>query len=333
MSSDEDEELASVMKADGLVRVRNPHLLLMDQDILYHLALGSGSHDLQEMFGDVKYVCLGGTPRRMKQFALYLMDELDLKLPTGTQLMDISQHSYRYSMYKVGPVLSVSHGMGMPSIGILLHELIKLMYHSKAKNPIFFRIGTCGGIGVDGGNLIVTTQAVDGELRPFYELTVLGKKVRRPAELDPDLVDELLELHHPDDPWQTHSGKTMCTDDFYEGQGRLDGAFCRFSEDHKMAFLQNVREEGVVNMEMESLAFAAHCQYAKIRAAVVCVTLLNRLHGDQIKVPKCEINEWQTRPQRLVARYIKKHLSADSAVSPENFVVHSCPKKKKAQPA
>lgn len=26
----------------------------MDQDILYHLALGSGSHDLQEMFGDVK---------------------------------------------------------------------------------------------------------------------------------------------------------------------------------------------------------------------------------------------------------------------------------------
>lgn len=26
----------------------------MDQDILYHLALGSGSHDLVEMFGDVK---------------------------------------------------------------------------------------------------------------------------------------------------------------------------------------------------------------------------------------------------------------------------------------
>lgn len=26
----------------------------MDQDILYHLALGSGSHDLQEMFGDIK---------------------------------------------------------------------------------------------------------------------------------------------------------------------------------------------------------------------------------------------------------------------------------------
>lgn len=26
----------------------------MDEDILYHLALGSRSHDLQAMFGDVK---------------------------------------------------------------------------------------------------------------------------------------------------------------------------------------------------------------------------------------------------------------------------------------
>lgn len=40
--------------SDGTVKLRNPNIELMDQDILYHLALGSGSHDLQEMFGDVK---------------------------------------------------------------------------------------------------------------------------------------------------------------------------------------------------------------------------------------------------------------------------------------
>jgi len=34
--------------------VRASHLDLMDLDILYHLALGSGSHDLRAMFGDVK---------------------------------------------------------------------------------------------------------------------------------------------------------------------------------------------------------------------------------------------------------------------------------------
>lgn len=39
---------------DGTVKLRNPHIELMDQDILYHLALGSGSHDLVEMFGDVR---------------------------------------------------------------------------------------------------------------------------------------------------------------------------------------------------------------------------------------------------------------------------------------
>jgi hypothetical protein len=46
---------------------------------------------------------------------------------------------WRYAMYKVGPVLSISHGMGIPSAGILLHEVIKLMYHAGVKNPIFFR--------------------------------------------------------------------------------------------------------------------------------------------------------------------------------------------------
>lgn len=39
---------------DGSVKLRNPHIELMDQDILYHLALGSESHDLVEMFSDVK---------------------------------------------------------------------------------------------------------------------------------------------------------------------------------------------------------------------------------------------------------------------------------------
>ena len=46
---------------------------------------------------------------------------------------------------------------------------------------------------------------------------MLGKPVRRPAILDRDLAEELLEAARADDPWQTVLGKTMCTDDFYEG--------------------------------------------------------------------------------------------------------------------
>lgn len=51
---------------------------------------------------------MGGTPKRMEAFAYYIMKEIGHKLPTGTTLQDISQYSYRYSMFKVGPVLSVS---------------------------------------------------------------------------------------------------------------------------------------------------------------------------------------------------------------------------------
>jgi hypothetical protein len=55
-----------------------------------------------------QFVCIGGTPNRMLEFAYFIMKEIGHKLPTGTQLLDISQYSYRYSMYKVGPVLSIS---------------------------------------------------------------------------------------------------------------------------------------------------------------------------------------------------------------------------------
>lgn len=42
--------------------------------------------------------------------------------------------------------------------------------------------------------------------------------------------------------------------------------------------------------------------------AVLCVTLLNRLLGDQINAPHDVMEEWQARPQRIVAAYIKKKL-------------------------
>lgn len=46
-------------------------------------------------------------------------------------------------------------------------------------------------------------------------------------------------------------GKTMCAYDFYEGQGRLDGAFCEYTENDKMNYLKKLHNAGVVNIEME----------------------------------------------------------------------------------
>ncbi|KAJ8960406.1 hypothetical protein NQ318_013686 [Aromia moschata] len=356
--------------SDGTVRLRNPNIELMDQDILYHLALGSESHDLVEMFGDVKgtrfesveavkakvtevlnqlaeadfhhcfqqwkshmercrdrqgeyiesenvatFVCMGGTPKRMETFAFYIMKEIGHKLPTGTTLTDISQYSYRYSMYKVGPVLSISHGMGVPSIGILLHEIIKLMYHARCKDPIFFRIGTSGGIGIEGGTVVISEKAVDGLGNDCYQVPMLGKIVKRPALLDKRLSRELKALAHPEDPYETVIGTTMCADDFYEGQGRLDGAFCEYTESDKMVYLQDLQSKGVKNIEMEAIPFAALTHHAGIRAADICVTFLDRLKGDQVSTPKEVLNEWQRRPQELVARYIKKYLQTKGRIS------------------
>lgn len=60
--------------------------------------------------------------------------------------------------------------MGVPSIGILLHEIIKLMYHARVRNPIFFRIGTCGGVGHEGGTVVISNEAIDGLGNHYYEV-------------------------------------------------------------------------------------------------------------------------------------------------------------------
>ena len=46
--------------------------------------------------------------------------------------------------------------------------------------------------------------------------------------------------------------------------------------------------QGVTNMEMEALVFAALTHMAGIRSAVVCVTLLDRLKGDQVYKNACK---------------------------------------------
>ena len=86
-------------------------------------------------------------------------------------------------MEKERKLFFFQHGMGIPSVGILLHEIIKLMYHAKVKDPIFFRIGTCGGVGVEGGTVIISEEAVDGLGRAFLETVNKTKNFLPPFRL------------------------------------------------------------------------------------------------------------------------------------------------------
>ncbi|XP_053217410.1 uridine phosphorylase 1 isoform X2 [Podarcis raffonei] len=243
----------------------------------------------------------------MKAFITYIAEELGVGSP-GQDYPNICAGTDRYAMYKAGPVLSISHGMGIPSIAIMLHELFKLLCHSKCSNVTIIRIGTSGGIGLAPGSVVITKQSVDATFKPQFEQFVLGKPVYRSTNLDEELAQDLMECAKELDQFKTVIGNTMCTLDFYEGQARLDGAICSYTEEEKAQYLMAAYKAGVRNIEMESSVFAAMCNIIGIKGAVVCVTLLNRLEGDQISTPHDVLGEYQKRPQILVGHWIKKRL-------------------------
>ena len=47
----------------------------------------------------------------------------------------------RYALYKVGPVICASHGIGQPSMSVVLHELVKLARYARMQDPVFIRLG------------------------------------------------------------------------------------------------------------------------------------------------------------------------------------------------
>ncbi|XP_071326380.1 uridine phosphorylase 1-like [Trachinotus anak] len=300
------------MSCSRPVCVQNPHLDALTDDILYHFSLGTGTHDLPAMFGDVKFVFVGGSSSRMKLFIEYIAAELGMEDPKS-EYPNICAGTDRYVMYKVGSVLSVSHGMGISSIAIMLHELIKLLHHARCTDVTIIRIGTSGGIGLEPGTVVVTKQPLDDTFKPKFEQVILGKTVARDTDLDQSLAEELLQCSKELNQFETVIGNTMCTLDFYEGQARLDGAFCSYTEKDKQEYLRKVKEAGICNIEMESTVFAAMCKMSGLRAAVVCVTLLDRLKGDQLTSSHEVLVSYQQRPQILVGYYIKKQLKAKAA--------------------
>jgi uridine phosphorylase len=278
----------------------NPELAKMETDILYHLGLDS-SMNLKATFGDTRYVCMGGSPERALTFAIKAAHELDI--PVNDEAVLPIGKTERFALYKVGPVVSVSHGMGMPSISILMHEITKLMHYAGADEPDFIRIGTSGGVGVEPGTVVLSEEALNGNIEPYYELAVLGETKRYPTKLDKCLNDALYETRGD---LSVVMGKTVGVNCFYEEQARIDGAlYPGYSLEEKMAFVHRIHDLGVRNFEMEAPQFASFCMRAGLRGAIVCVALLNRLHGDQVTSTPEQLAEFSDRAQQVVLNYIK----------------------------
>jgi uridine phosphorylase len=77
-------------------------------------------------------------------------------------------------------------------------------------------MGTCGGIDVLPGTVVISSEALNGALEPYHETIILGKRVQRPALFDEELSTDLLDVAK-ELKINCTIGKTMCCDDFYEG--------------------------------------------------------------------------------------------------------------------
>ncbi|CAI2737592.1 unnamed protein product, partial [Dicrocoelium dendriticum] len=162
--------------------------------------------------------------------------------------------------------------------------------------------------GVPAGTIVVTSQPLNTNFEPFYELHILGKPVYRVAEVDETVTEDLYEAAKslPENILVV-KGKTVTCNDFYEEQARLDGAFCSYTEEEKLAYLRKAYTVGVRNFEMECTCIAALCRKANIRAAIICVTLVDRLSSDQVTCPPDEYSRFQMLPCKVVTEFLRKH--------------------------
>lgn len=305
----------------------NPHLKEIGADVLYHFGLDS-TMDLRGLFGDVRIVCMGGSSDRMQSFAETLARDIPEWNVRPQELRPFGT-TERFTLLKVGPVLSVSHGMGIGSLRIMLHEITKILHHAGVKDVAYIRIGTCGGIGVDPGTVILTEEALNPKLEASDEVITLGRVHAYPTTFDPLLTHALYE-HRECIP--TVCGKTIATNCFYEEQTRLDGAVDPgYTWEEQQAFLQHLYALGVRSYEMEATALAGFCNRAGIPAADASVVIVNRLRGDQVTSTHEELGRMSLNAQTIVLRYLRQRFVWNTRPSLSSVTARSRPQRSAKQ--
>ncbi|CAJ0596819.1 unnamed protein product [Cylicocyclus nassatus] len=211
---------------------QNKDLDKAEKEFLFHFGFGRKTMDLP------KFVCAGGSQNRMKLFAETFAKECKLECSENLSKTD------RFVLYKTGKVLWVNHGMGCPSLSIMLTEMLKLMYYAKAKDFRFIRLGTCGGLGLEAGVVVVSKNALNHELNEKYTQWVGDKKFERDAYLDEELRNEIIATAK-EQQIPVETGLTLCCDEFYEGQMRLDSFLREYAPEERHIYFKKAYDKGV----------------------------------------------------------------------------------------
>lgn len=282
----------------------NPNLANINEKYLYLLQLDLTEENL-EKFKNVRYVIMQGSSKRAAVLAKKLAKDLlnmDTRFFEPVNLVDTSN----FAVYRIGNVLSVSHGMGNVTIDALLHSLTKLLHYAGNNEVEYIRVGTSGGIGVEPGTVVITKNAYMPDLSPYYTTYELDKRIDIPTALNHSLVNRIVAAQPADLPFNIVVGNSIAADDFYLGQCRYDGAMnSRQSHEWRAKFFDKIHHLDICNFEMESSALAAFCNLAQIPATMIAVTLLNRFNGDQVTATPEQLAEYSDRSQSVVINYMR----------------------------
>lgn len=172
-----------------------------------------------------------------------------------------------------------------------------------------------GGIGVPAGTVCISDRALDPLFQDFIELKICMQLVKRPCVIDMKTVRTLEKLcrEQPNfeelGQYEIRTGATIGSNDFYEEQGRTNGAICEHTLEDKMRFLEGARKLGVINMEMEANHLAAMCHKLNVSFAIIDVALTNRLVNDKVELTSEQFALFERRLFWLNSVFIKHKLS------------------------
>ena len=251
------------------------------EDVYYHFGVVSSDRLLTKL-RDVKGVVMAGSGSRIKEFA-----ERWSELNGGTEIVAFPKEDRFVTRYTAG-VLFASHGMGMPSASIALQELMRMVFFLKrgdldAMDEVFWcRVGTSGGVGLPGGTVVVSSEGLMADLKPYRLLNGGAGEYWFDGHFPADTYNAIIAANEYAD-FDIVSGKTVAGNEFFLEQFRLDGAICLETPETKMGWLTWLQENGVANIEMEGAMIAGYLNHWGFSTfAMICATLLNRLEGDQV---------------------------------------------------
>jgi len=277
------------------------------EDVYYHFGVGSSDPILDALRG-VKAVVVAGSGGRIKEFA-----DRWSRLNDGADVVAFPKEDRFVTRYTAG-VLFASHGMGMPSASIALQELMRMVFFLKrgeldALDEVFWaRVGTSGGVGLPGGTVVVSSEGLMADLKPYRLLRGGEGEYWFDGGFPAETVDAVIAANAGVD-FPIVSGKTIAGNEFFLEQFRLDGAVCFETPESKMNWLRWVQSNGVANIEMEGAMLAGylnHWGFSKF--AMICTTLLNRLEGDQVTASSEQLHKFSEDSGVALFNYLKSSL-------------------------